>query len=117
MPVITELEFDINERAEITDKITVDGTKRGAAIDISNWSLKAVIHAVGAAITDPPLLVYTTAANQITIPVGSDGVLVFTIPLADVQSIGVGDFQYYISRVDPGSEANLTKGPFTIKYT
>ncbi len=113
MPVTTELECRLVERLQVTDIVTVDGTKRGAPVNISGWGLKAVIHKVGN-YTDPPLLTYSTAGGAITIPTGTDGILIFTVPLADVQTLGVGDFEWYVSRVDPGSEADLTTGAFSI---
>ena len=57
---------------------------------------------------------YDTLTGGCTIPVGTDGMLITTIPLADLQALGPGDFVYYVRRIDAGTNAVMTKGDFSI---
>jgi hypothetical protein len=113
MGVTQNLSCDLNERLLVTDTITEDGTARGTPVDISGWGLEAVIHkAPGDGVA---LKRYLSSLGDITIPVGTDGKLRFLISNADVVALGAGDFVYYIGRTDSSSQANLTRGKFTIR--
>lgn len=108
MPIEQNLECDINETLQITDLVTVDGTRYSTPVNITGWTLQTVIHKLlGDGI---PIKTYTP-----NIPVGTDGKAITTIPNSDILLLGVGDFRWYTARTDSGAEANLTKGTFTIK--
>src|SRR5579872_532949 len=112
MAVSIDMACDYNEAAVLTDIITQDGTPTGTPVDITGWGLLMVIHKTLG--DNTPLKSYTIGSG-ITVTNAAGGTFTITIPVADVQAIGAGDWQYYIQRTDPGFETDLTKGVFTIR--
>lgn len=111
MPMITDLEFDENEKATIRDIQTSDGTAAGTPTDISGWSLLFVVHSKLGDLA--PVKSYMVGSG-ISIPTGTDGLSITSIPQPDIAAIGPGRHYYYLQRTDAGHEIDLSRGVFRI---
>ncbi len=80
--------------------------------NITGRSYEMVIHALLGDGTS--LLTFTTGGGGMTIPTGTDGLLVTTISAAALATLGVGDFEYFVRRTDSGASAVVTKGTFSV---
>ena len=115
-----DIEVDALQDLVLVDTLYPDGTPDdaidlGTAVpdNITGRSYEVVIHeSIGDGLM---LKQYTTApGGGCTIPVGTDGVLLTTIPEPDLALLGPGDFVYYIRRTDLGAMSVVTKGDFSI---
>ena len=101
----------LNETCQVTLLVTSDGTVTGTPTDITGWAMELVLHPL---LNDGVVTKRYTTGGGITIVDGPGGRARCLIPLADVQTLGVGDWRYFWRRTDPGSEADPTVGVFTI---
>jgi hypothetical protein len=127
------LTFDIHDSIVLTGQVYQPGSPPGLGVaqNITNWSLTFDIHPI-----DNPnniLKSYftttsggVTTSSGITIPIGTDGRYIVTIPNSDVVALGnkttaplglggrVRLLGYVAYRTDVGSEAGLSRGPLSI---
>src|ERR1700722_14189854 len=104
MAVTAPLSCYLIETLIITDIVTLNGTPSGKAVNLTGRTVQCVIHKnLGDGLV---LFSYTATINAL-------GQAVVTVPNADIRTLGVGSFWYYIW--DTGSLANYTSGNFTIK--
>jgi hypothetical protein len=113
MSVVKNFSCDVNEHLNVTDTVTSDGTPTGTPVNITGQSLVVNVHRnLGDGL---PLLTYSTALGTVTIPTGTDGKFLWTMPNADILTLGVGTAFYVAYRVDPGFEVCYTKGKFSVR--
>ena len=117
---VVNIQVDMLQDLVLKDTLYPLGTKdsdidRGIATpdNIAGRSYECVIHrAPGDGLQ---LQRYATSGSGMTFPNGgADGQVWTAVPLADLQSLGPGDFVYYIRRTDAGVATVVTKGEFSL---
>lgn len=118
MARVIDLEVDALQDLLLKDVLYPAGTSdsdidtgHATPDNITGRQYEVVIHAAPGDGT--PLLTYTVGSG-ITIPTGTDGLLQTTIPVADLTTLGPGDFVYYVRRTDTGLKSVVTKGKFSV---
>lgn len=98
-----------------TDKTFADTIYQSDGVtpqDITNWSLKFVVHAYGDQST--VFITKTTGGGGITIPLPTNGLANITVNAADTVNMFPGQYGWYVERTDSGADDVLSYGLFTL---